>query len=318
MTAAPRTTTVCTFEIGVKMRRNSNSDTTEQTAHKIADHFAEHFAGEDVGISLTDASGGRWQVALYFLAPPDQKAVREAVAAIAGPKAAAALRLLPLAATDWVRESLMGLAPVAAGRFIVHGAHDGARVPVNRIGIEIEAALAFGTGHHGTTRGCLLALDGICKSRSSRLRAPRVLDLGAGSGVLAIAAARALRGRVLATDIDAEAVRTARANARRNRAGAMIDVARADGVAARRLRRRAAFDLIFANILLGSLLRLAAPIRRLAAPGARVVLSGLLAAQSNAVIAAYRPLSLERRIDLDGWTTLVFVRRMRRRAIVGD
>ena len=141
----------------------------------------------------------------------------------------------------------------------------------------------------------------------------RVLDLGTGSGVLAIAAARALRRRVLATDIDASAVRVARANARLNRTGAMVEVVKADGVTARSIRQRAPFDLVFANILLGPLQRIAAPLKRLLAPGGRVVVSGLLPAQVNAAMAAYRPLVLERRIELDGWTTLVLAHRTRRR-----
>ena len=320
-------------------------------AHALADAFAERFARDDVAISLTDTGSGRWQVALHFPDAPDEKAVRAAVAAAAGAKAAAALRFARVKAADWVHESLAALAPVSAGRFIVHGGHDRARVPVNRTGIEIEAALAFGTGHHGTTRGCLLALDRICKAmrrrrnrakmqprpevrahRASkgdrsgrhpsrrafgahlRMRRPRILDLGTGSGVLAIAAAHALHSRVLATDIDREAVRIARGNARLNRAGAMVEVVRANGVTAASVRAGAPFDVIFANILLGPLLRLAAPLRRLASPGARVVLSGLIPAQTNAIIAAYRPLVLERRVTLDGWSTLVFKRHTRRAA----
>jgi ribosomal protein L11 methyltransferase len=288
-------------------------ETGGQSAYKFSDVFAECFSTEDMGISLSDAGGGRWQVALHFRAPPDEAAIRAAINTAAGAKAAAGLRFARVAAADWVGQSLAGLAPVAAGRFVVHGAHDRARVPLNRIGIEIEAALAFGTGHHGTTRGCLIALDRLCKSRSPRHSVPRILDLGTGSGVLAIAIARARHARVIATDIDAEAVRAARANARLNRAGALVDVLRADGVNSQSLRACAPFDLIVANILLGPLLRLAAPLRRLAAPGARVILSGLLPAQANAVIAAYRPLVLRWRIDLDGWTTLVFARRMRPR-----
>jgi ribosomal protein L11 methyltransferase len=136
----------------------------------------------------------------------------------------------------------------------------------------------------------------------------RILDLGTGSGVLAIAAARAFRHRVLASDIDADAVRIARANARLNRVGTLVDVVKADGVTTRSLRARAPFDLIFANILLGPLQRFASPLRLLTAPGARIVLSGVVPAQANAVIAAYRPLALERRIELAGWTTLVFAR----------
>jgi ribosomal protein L11 methyltransferase len=318
----------------------------EQTAHDVAEAIAERFSPAHVAISLTDAGAGRWQVALYFRAAADKDAVRAAVAAAAGPKLGAAIAFARIKPTDWVRESLAGLQPVVAGRFVVHGAHDRDRVPENRIGIEIEAALAFGTGHHGTTRGCLIALDRICKSwsrqdpvirhlevrakRASKDRRPtpfegraarghlrvtksaRVLDLGTGSGVLAIAAARALRRRVIATDIDAGAVRVAHANARLNRAGGLIEVVKADGVTARALRAHAPFDLIFANILLGPLQRIAAPLVRLTHPGARVVLSGLLPVQANAVIAAYRPLALERRLDLDGWTTLVFRRGTRR------
>jgi len=287
-------------------------ETDEQSAHHIVDLFAESFATDETAVSRVDIGAGRWRVAMHFRVAPDEKTIRALTAAAAGNAAAKALRFERVAATDWVRESLAGLAPVTAGRFIVHGGHDRARIPHNRIGIEIEAALAFGTGHHGTTRGCLLALDWLCKSRPRR----RILDLGTGSGVLAIAAARALRQRVLATDIDGSAVRAARANAALNRAGGFVEVIRADGVTAPKLRERSPYDLVFANILLRPLQRLAAPLARLTAPGARVVLSGLLASQANAAIAAYRGLALERRIDLDGWTTLVLVRRQRPRANV--
>ena len=286
-------------------------ETDEQSARRIADLVAESLPADDVAISLVDNGAGRWRVAMYFRAAPDEKIIRALIAAAAGNAAAKALRFERVAAKDWVRESLAGLAPVTAGRFIVHGAHDRARIPRNRIGIEIEAALAFGTGHHGTTRGCLLALDALCKSLPRR----RILDLGTGSGVLAIAAARAMRQPVLATDIDGAAVRAARANAALNRAGSFVEVIRADGVTAPRLRRRAPYDLVLANILLRPLQRLAAPLTRLTAPGARVVLSGLLASQANAAIAAYRGLALERRIELDGWTTLVLVRRRRRASV---
>jgi ribosomal protein L11 methyltransferase len=287
-------------------------ETNEQSAHRVADLVAESFPADDIAVSLVDIGAGCWRVAMYFRAAPDGRIIRALTAAAAGNAAAEALRFERVAAKDWVRESLAGLAPVTAGRFVVHGAHDRARIPFNRIGIEIEAALAFGTGHHGTTRGCLLALDSLCKSLPRR----RVLDLGTGSGVLAIAAARALRQRVLATDVDGSAVHAARANAGFNHAGSLVEVIKADGVTAREIRERAPYDLVLANILLRPLQRLAAPLMRLTAPGARVVLSGLLASQANAAIAAYRGLALERRIDLDGWTTLVLVRRQRPRASV--
>ncbi len=282
-------------------------ETEEQSARRVADLVAESLPADETAVSRVDIGAGRWRVTIYFRAAPDEKVIRALAAAAAGDAAADALRFGRVAAKDWVRESLAGLAPVTAGRFVVHGAHDRARIPFNGIGIEIEAALAFGTGHHGTTRGCLLALDSLCKSLPRR----RILDLGTGSGVLAIAAARALRQPVLATDIDGDAVRVARANAARNRAGGFVEVAKADGVTGPRLRERAPYDLVLANILLRPLQRLAAPLMRLTAPGARVVLSGLLSSQANAAIAAYHGLALERRIELDGWTTLVLVRRTR-------
>ena len=291
-------------------------ETGEQTAHGIADLVTESFAVEEVAVDLWNAGEARWQIAMHFRAAPDQNAVRKLVATAAGAEAAKALVFERSAARDWVRESLRGLKPVAAGRFVVHGAHDRARVPVNAVGIEVEAALAFGTGHHGTTRGCLLALDRLCKSTGMRPRRLRILDLGTGSGVLAVAAARALRRRVLATDVDPAAVRAARANARLNRAAAMIEVVNADGVTTRAVSRRAPFDLVFANILLGPLQRIATPLQRLTAPGCRIVLSGLLPAQAGAALAAYRAFALERRIDLDGWTTLVLARRAGRRGAV--
>src|SRR6202166_4268094 len=224
-------------------------ETGEQAAHRVADLFADSFAVDEIAVALVDIGAGRWRVAMYFRAAPDQTVVRPLTAAAAGPAAAKALRFERVAAKDWVRESLAGLAPVAAGRFSVHGAHDRARIPFNRIGIEIEAALALGPGHHGTTRGCLLALDALCKSRGG-VAMRRILDLGTGSGVLAIAAARALRQRVLATDVDGSAVRAARANAARNRAGSFVAVVKADGVTGPKLRERAPYDLVLANILL--------------------------------------------------------------------
>ncbi len=293
--AADAATTVATLE------------TDEQSARRIADVIAESFAADDVAVSLVDDGAGRWRVAVHFRGAPDEATIRDLVAAAAG-DAAKTLRFERIAAADWVRASLAGLAPVAAGCFVVHGAHDRAKIPPSKIGIEIEAALAFGTGHHGTTRGCLLALDAICKSHGGRRATRSILDLGTGSGVLAIAAARALHRPVLATDIDGEAVRVARANAALNRAGGFVAVIRANGVTAANVRRRAPYDLVFANILLGPLQRLAAPLTRLIAPGARVIVSGLQSSQANAAVAAYRRLRLERRIDRDGWATLVLRR----------
>ena len=274
-------------------------------ARDLLDRLAEIFDAAETVVSAYESGGGLWTVAIHFLNPPNETAVRALVALAAGAEAGNALAFERLAAKDWIKASLEGLPPIEAGRFVVHGAHDRARVGVNRIGIEIEAALAFGTGHHGTTRGCLLALDRILKSQ----RPKRVLDIGTGTGVLAIAAAKSLRRPVLASDIDRRAARVARENIRRNHAPS-VTVIHAAGLGMRRFRAHGPFDLVLANILLGPLQRMATPMARLTAPGARVVLSGLLTPQANAALAAYRAqgIVLERRVALDGWATLVLRR----------
>jgi len=278
----------------------------EFSARQAADVLAELLDPADTTVAVFEVADRSWAVEILFRSAPDESAVRSLVADALGAGAAHALELTVVAGRDWVAASIAGLPPVEAGRFVVHGRHDRARVRANRTAIEIEAGLAFGTGHHGTTRGCLLALDRLVKSR----RPLRVLDVGCGSGVLAIAAARALRTAVVAGDIDRRAVSVARENVRANRVGAFVEVVHAAGVRAPRIRRWAPFDLVFANILLGPLTRLAAPLAALLAPRARVVLSGLLPGHANAALAAYRAqrLFLVRRIELEEWVTLVLAR----------
>ena len=272
----------------------------EATAKRLADSLSEHLDLAETAVAAFEGIDGRWNVEIHFEQAPDEAAIRRLIGAAGGP---ADVMFETIAARDWVAASLADLKPVTAGRFTVHGAHDRPHLTANRIGIEIEAALAFGTGHHGTTRGCLLALDGIVKRASPR----RVLDVGTGTGVLAIAAAKALRVPVLASDIDPEAVRIAHENARLNGVAPLVRCLHAAGLAAPGFRTRAPFDLVFANILLAPLKRLAGPMRPLLAPRGHVVLSGLLAAQEQAALAAYRPhgLMLVRRIPLGEWVTLV-------------
>jgi ribosomal protein L11 methyltransferase len=273
-------------------------------ARDLLDRLAEVFDAAEAVVSAYDTGSG-WAVAIHFNDPPNETAARALVGLAAGPEAANALTFETLAAKDWVKASQEGLKPVEAGRFIVHSEHYRSAVRVNRIGIEIGTAFAFGTGHHGTTRGCLLALDHLLKSRRPR----RILDIGTGTAVLAIAAARVLHRPVLASDIDPRAARVARENVRRNRA-ASVTVVHAAGVGMRRIRDRGPFDLVLANILLGPLQRMATPMARLLAPGARVILSGLLTSQASAALATYRNegLTLEYRVVLDGWSTLVLRR----------
>jgi len=273
----------------------------EATAKRLADSFSERFG--ETATAAFEAANGCWNLEIHFESPPDEEAVRLTLSQVAGADSAARLTFEQIAAKDWVAASLAELKPVEAGRFTVHGAHDRARVAPDRIGIEIEAALAFGTGHHGTTRGCLLALDWIAKRR----RPTRVLDIGTGTGVLAMAAAKSLRQPVLASDIDVEAVAIARANARLNGVSPLVETIRAKGLTGLRFRQNGPFDLVFANILLAPLKALARPLRPLLAPRAMVVLSGLLADQEKAALAAYRPhgLTLVRRFPLGEWVTLV-------------
>jgi ribosomal protein L11 methyltransferase len=253
---------------------------------------------------LGEALPGRWQLTVYFEAGPD-KAERAALARLAGadlpPFAFAALP-----ETDWVAKSLAGLAPVRAGRFVIHGRHDRERVAANDIGIEIEAGLAFGTGHHGTTSGCLIAIDTVAKER----RIANALDVGTGSGVLAIALAGRAHARVLATDIDPVAVAVARENVRLNGAARQVTTLVAAGLNHAAIRARAPYDLIVANILAGPLVALAPAIARAIAPGGTVILSGLLTEQQRRVAAMYRGqgFALSRAIVIGEWATLVLRR----------
>ena len=211
----------------------------------------------------------------------------------------------PLADADWLALALSGLPPVKAGRFFVFGAHDRGRIPANAVGLRIEAGAAFGTGHHGTTTGCLIAFDAALKARTFG----KVLDVGTGTGVLAIAAARTGSACVVGTDIDAVSVRIARENAGLNRARARF--VRADGLAHRLVAGSAPYDLAFANILARPLVRLAPSIRGALKPGGTAILSGLLRSQQRFVFAAYlsRGFRLKRRILRDAWATLVLERR---------
>lgn len=279
----------------------------EATARQLAERLAEALDPDDTAVSAF-AEDGAWQVEVVFSGVVGEAEIRRLMSEFAGPRAAQDLSFGTVAARDWVAASLEGLDPVEAGRFVVHGAHDRARIPLNRIGIEIEAALAFGTGHHGTTRGCLLMLDALLK----RSRPRRILDIGTGSGVLAIAAARALRQPALGSDIDPLAASAARDNARLNRAAPLVRVVQAAGLSDARLRAVAPYDLIFANILLAPLKRLSRPAAALLAPGGAIVLSGLLLADEASALSSYRAqgLALASRVRLQGWVTLL----MRRRA----
>jgi ribosomal protein L11 methyltransferase len=280
----------------------------EHAARRITDvlediFFEGQFFEGQAAVAAFERPDGRWDVTLHFAEAPDQALLRELVANAAGEQAANAISFDTVEAKDWVKASLDDLVPVPAGRFMVHGAHDRARVPPNKLGIEIEAALAFGTGHHGTTRGCLLLLDHVLKAHDPK----RVLDLGTGTGVLAIAAAKARHRKVLASDIDAPSVRVARENGMLNHVGHLTRTIRATGFAAPEFASQGPFDLVLANILANPLRQLAGPMSRHLAPRALVILSGLLTPQAAGVIAAYRARGLTplRHLKIDGWSSLL-------------
>jgi ribosomal protein L11 methyltransferase len=278
----------------------------EHAAKRVVDVLTELFFEGEAAIAAFERPDGRWDVTMHFADPPDQARLREFVTSAASADIADGLAFDTVEARDWVKSSLEDLVPVPAGRFVVHGQHDRDRIAPNKLGIEIEAALAFGTGHHGTTRGCLLLLDHVLKAWRPR----RVLDLGTGTGVLAIAAAKALHERLLATDIDPLSVAVARENARANRTGHLVRAVRATGFSAPQFAIAAPFDLVLANILANPLRQLATPMARHLAPSALVILSGLLTHQAPAVIAAYRARGLVplRHLRIEGWSSLLLRR----------
>ena len=279
---------------------------SELTARRVVDRLNESFFEGQAAIAAFERSDGRWDVTLHFAEAPDQTSVRELVGIAAGGDVAQAITFDTVEAKDWVKATLDELVPVRAGRFIVHGQHDRSRISPNKLGIEIEAALAFGTGHHGTTRGCLLLLDDVLKAHKPK----RVLDLGTGTGVLAIAAAKALRVKALASDIDPLAVRVARDNARLNGTGDLVETIRATGFSAPEFAKHGPFDLVLANILANPLRQMATRMARHLAPSALVILSGLLPHQAQSVIAAYRArgLVLKRHLQIEGWSSLLMQR----------
>jgi ribosomal protein L11 methyltransferase len=275
----------------------------EHAAKRVVDVLTEIFFEGEAAVAAFERPDGRWDVTVHFADAPDQAQLRALVTNAASAEIANTLSFDTVEARDWVKASLEDLVPVPAGRFVVHGAHDRERVPQNKLAIEIEAALAFGTGHHGTTRGCLLLLDHVLKAYPPR----RVLDLGTGTGVLGIAAAKALKIGVLASDIDPPSVKVARENARLNETGNLVQVIRATGFSAPEFSQRGPFDLVLANILANPLRQLATPMARHLAQGALVILSGLLTHQARSVIAAYRARGLVplKHLRIEGWSSLL-------------
>ncbi|MFN4286905.1 MAG: 50S ribosomal protein L11 methyltransferase [Brevundimonas sp.] len=257
--------------------------------------------GATYSILEEDEDRGIWRIDAF----PTSQAEADLIVERLSAHEALRVRVEKLADADWLAMSLSGLPPVRAGRFFVYGRHDQGRVPSHVVDLCIDAGAAFGTGHHGTTIGCLEAFDELLK----RHRFDRVLDVGAGTGVLAIAAARTGSRIAVGTDIDAPSVRISNENARLNRAHARFF--HASGLTDPNIRAHAPYDLVFANILAPPLVALSLDITRALRPGGYAILSGLLRSQERRIIAAYRDkgMVLERRIHHDAWSALVLRKR---------
>jgi ribosomal protein L11 methyltransferase len=256
--------------------------------------------------------GGVWTVEAYAERAPDRAALEAAgaLAAIGFGVVAEGLfddlRIESLVPRDWVRENQQSFPPIRVGRFFIYGSHHDKALPSGAIGLRIDAATAFGTGEHATTRGCLLALAALGRRR--RFRHP--LDMGSGTGILAMAASRLWSCSVLACDIDAGSVHVARENVGVNGLASRIRLLRSDGYRSAAIRRAAPFDLVTANILARPLAGMAGDLAASLAPGGVAVLSGLLSRHVPFVLAAHRThgLGLRRRIEVEGWQTLILSR----------
>ncbi len=268
--------------------------------------FEAALAGEASAVSTFETTtAGAWRIEALVAATSDIGGLRTRVMI-----AAAALGVAPpeviveaLPEADWLAENRKAFAPLRVGRFFIHGADARGRAPPGAIALQVEATTAFGTGRHETTRGCLIALDRL----AGRRRVRRALDMGCGTGVLAIAAARIWGAPVVAVDLDPEAVRVARGNARVNGVADLVSVVRGDGYAAPPVARHAPYDLVTANLLARPLRAMAPDLAARLAPGGVAVLSGLLRGEAVAVTAAHRAQGLRPgdRIDRGDWTTWV-------------
>jgi ribosomal protein L11 methyltransferase len=272
----------------------------------IASRLEEAVEPQALAVSLFERGGGLFEISALYAERPSEDAL---IAALGG-AAHGALSIERLAPADWVTLSQGKRGPVQAGRFIVHGSHDRDRVPKRRLAIEIDAGQAFGTAHHASTLGCLIALDDLLK----RERPHAIVDIGTGTGILAIAAAKALNCAVLASDSDVIAAAVAADNARKNQSGPLLSVVTAQGFAHPRMRQISA-DLVLANLLERALYRLAQELTRRVRPGGAAILSGLTQTQARTIEARNSAFGfiVEKRVILDGWTTLVLRRRNTRK-----
>lgn len=257
-----------------------------------------------VGVFEIEDGSGLWEVGAYFTEAPDEIAL----ALLAKAHDAPDFVISELPETDWVAKVRRDLAPVEAGRFFVYGSHDADKLPGDKIGLLIEAAMAFGTGHHGTTLGCLKAFDALLEQG---LSFDKVADIGCGTAVLAMAAAKVSDKSVYASDIDEVAVEVAESNVKANDLGEQVICLEAAGFGHPTLAEQSPYDLVFANILKGPLIALAPEMATHVKPGGHVILSGILNPQADEVIEVYtrNGFNLVSRQEIVDWTTLALTRK---------
>ncbi len=276
----------------------------QDAAQMLADSI-ENLIPEPTGTGVFRVEGGSglWEVSGYFIEKPDSIGLD----LLAATQDAKPFTVSKIEDRDWVAQVRGELTPVNAGRFVVFGGHDADKIPANKIKLEIEAAMAFGTGHHGTTQGCLMAFDKLLKSG---LMPVNVADIGAGTAVLAMAAAKTSSGAVIASDIDPVATKTAAVNVTANGLRGRVHCITSVGFRHPDLRCRAPFDLVFANILAGPLKKLAPDMAKHTASGSILILSGILNRQALGVEAVYKGWGFNRvdRCIIDEWTTLTLER----------
>jgi len=252
-----------------------------------------------VGVFELEDGSGEWEVGAYFNDKPDEISIL----ILENVFEAAGFAISEIPETDWVTKVKRELSPVEAGRFFVFGKHDLKKLPKDRVGLLIEASMAFGTGHHGTTKGCLLALD---KLVTMGKKIDEVIDIGCGTAVLAMAVGKVSSSRIIASDVDQVAVEVASANLKANNLENCIACIQATGFEDTQIKSNAPFDLIFANILKPPLIDLAPCIRRYLKSSGHAIISGILDVQAREIIKVYRQNKLEvlDRIDIDEWVTL--------------
>ena len=255
-----------------------------------------------VGVFELEDGSGKWEVGAYFHDRPDEISILILESAFK----ADGFAISEIPETDWVTKVKRELSPVEAGQFFIFGKHDSDKLPKDRVGLLIEASMAFGTGHHGTTKGCLLALDKLV-SRDKKI--DEVIDIGCGTAVLAMAVGKVSSSRIIASDVDQVAVEVALANLKANNLENRIACIQATGFEDMQIRSNAPFDLVFANLLKPPLLDLAPCIRRYLKSGGHAIISGILDLQAIEIIEVYRQndLEVQDRIDIGEWVTLTLI-----------